>query len=68
MNAYKVQRSDRKKLDTVYADYFRIDEQGVVTFRNVNPQQGYPIFVKCYAAGAWLNIENAVTPFRKDTP
>lgn len=67
MNAYKVKLVDRKRADTVYADYFKTDG-GVLTFRIVNPDQGYPIFVKCYAAGAWLTVENAVKQFRKDTP
>lgn len=57
MITYKVKLVGRKRSETVLADYFRI-EGGVLTFREVNPQQGYPIFVKCFAAGAWTIVEN----------
>lgn len=65
MIAYKVKVLGRKKPDMVYADYFRT-EDNVITFRIVNRDQGYPIFVKCYAAGTWLSVENAVKQHRKE--
>lgn len=58
MITYRVKLAGRKRSEIVCADYFKIDEGGVLVFRNMNPQQGYPIFIKCYAPGAWLSIEN----------
>lgn len=57
---YRVRLAGRQKAQTVDADYFRIDG-GVLTFRNANPQQGYPMFVKAFAAGVWTMIENIDT-------
>jgi hypothetical protein len=56
MNAYRVKLTGKRKDEIVLADYFKIDG-GVITFRCVNPA-GYPIFVKCFAAGAWLSVTN----------
>lgn len=54
-NTYKVKLAH--KSECVTADYFKI-EDGVLTFCNANPNQGYPQFVKCYANGVWLSVEN----------
>lgn len=50
----------------VQADYYRI-EGGVITFRMVSPIGSYPIFVRCFAAGAWLSVENhTLAQYRKE--
>lgn len=58
MNTYRIQFVGRPS-EMVRADYFKIDD-GVLTFRMSKPSRDeFPIFVKCYAAGAWLSVENA---------
>lgn len=57
MIEYKVKLANRKKPEYVNADYFKIDG-GVVTFRNLSMDRGgYPVFVRCYAAGTWISID-----------
>lgn len=60
MITYHVKLAHKKHPDVVKADYFKVD-QGVITFRCLSntADHGYPLFVKCYAAGAWLSVENA---------
>lgn len=66
MNAYKVKPVASKRLDTVYADYVRL-KSGALVFLCRPPRPGdITILVKCYAADAWLSVENAVKQFRKD--
>lgn len=60
MTMFKVKRAAGRRAEIVYADYHRVDETGVVTFRLTARDGGYPVFVKCYAAGAWLSVESAV--------
>jgi hypothetical protein len=60
LSTYKVALVGRRKRDTVRATYFKI-EAGVLTFRIYQGYYGssqYPLFVKCYAAGSWLTVEN----------
>lgn len=57
MTTYKVKLAGRKHAELVFADYFKVDG-GTLTFRSVNPNQGYPTFIKCFAPGAWLSVEN----------
>lgn len=63
MITYKVKLAKGKRADKVEADYFRV-ENGVLTFRiaNRSTEGGYPIFVKSYAASAWLTVENMNAP------
>lgn len=56
---YKVKMVARKRPDKVVAEYFRIADDGVLYFRNTSRAPGgYPEFVKCYAKGSWVSIEN----------
>lgn len=58
MITYKVKLSARKRTEAVTADYFRVDN-GILTFRNAATDNKYPVFIKCYAPGVWLSVENA---------
>lgn len=59
MRHFLVSLPDQTKAH-VRADYFKI-ETGTLVFRNVTrATDGYPTFVKCFAAGAWSTVE--VTP------
>lgn len=46
-----------KRRVLVEADYFKADGHGVLWFRNVAcSTQDYPVFVRCFAAGAWTEV------------
>lgn len=60
-NRYKVRLARAIRSEHVEADYFKVQD-GRLAFRcwpGRGENDGYPVFVKCYAAGAWHSVEAA---------
>ena len=58
LKTFKVRLIGKKRPTTVVAEYMRIDDNGVLWFRNQSvPYGGYPEMVRCFARGVWQDVE-----------
>lgn len=57
MKVWAVKVTGRRRRERVEADYYKVEGSGVLAFRHWRSDSQYPLTVRTFAQGYWLDIE-----------